>query len=1239
MVASLSAIVLPTAAQADLPPQQPGVTLRTYDLQVELSKLCTLKPGQTPNVDKLMPTIDFTADADFGLVDKFATEVTANIHIATAGSHTFRLASDDGSKLTIDNTVVITNDGRHGVVTVDGSINLATGYHALRIDHFDHLYAQRLRLEWRPPGASAFSLVPNSVLSTEADVVRVTAPGRKECEGVMDSPGDGLPLTSVHPGYTLTDLRPTGFQPQVSAMDWLPDGRLAITTWGGTDNVLGEVYLLGNVTGSTTPAQVTTKKVAGGLREPMGVKYVDGKLYVSEKHRLVELNDTNGDEVTDTYRTVATWPYGGNFHEFAFGLLYKDGFFYLNLSVSINYGGASTDPQPAPNRGTTIKVAKSTGAVEYVAGGLRTPNGIGWGPDGDIFATDNQGGWLPSSKLVHIKQDRFFNHFMNPAGPFDTKPVTQPVLWLPQNEIANSPSTPLRLTEGVFAGQMLFGDVTYGGIQRAYLEKVNGEYQGAVFRLTQGLESGVNRISLGPDGAIYTGGIGSGGNWGQPGKLQYGLQKLTPNTTSAFDILAMRAVDGGFEFEYTQPLSTTTATNLAAKYTGKQWRYVPTSAYGGPKVDEEPLAVTSATLSADAKKVTVKFAGLKAGRVVYVRSPRPFASASGQSLWSTEAWYTLNNAVGGGSASPTYEAESAALSAGAAVNTNHLNYVGTGFVDGYHNPGATTTFQVTAPSAGTYEAGLRYSNGGYPTVGTKTVSVYVNGTKVRQVPLVPTANWDTWATKTDELTLNAGVNTIAYKYDTGDSGNVNLDNLTVTKPLVYEAEGEMLSGGAKVNTDHQNYSGVGFVDGYGTVGASTMFRVTTTSAGLHSVGLRYSNGGNPTVGTKTVSVYVNGTKVRQVPLAATANWDTWATQVDDLPLAQGVNSIAYKYDSGDSGNVNLDSLTVTKPPTFEAEGAVLSGGAKANADHLNYSGSAFVDGYGTQGASTAFQVTAAAAGSHNVGIRYSNGGNPTVGAKYLTVYVNGTKAKRTRLAQTANWDTWAIQVEALTLAAGVNTIAYKYDAGDTGNVNLDNLTVTPTKRVALFDGANLAAWEKNDGAAAAWPIAGGSIESLGGDIRTKQRFGDFKLHVEWLEPDYPATVTGQQRGNSGVYLQERYELQVLESFGDTTLANNEAGAIYSKKAPDRNMATAPGTWQTYDIVFRAARFDSAGVKVDNARVTVTWNGVVVHDDAVIDGGTGGNIPESADFGSIRLQDHGDAGENPRFRSIWIEPIG
>jgi hypothetical protein len=983
-VALLAAVVtflfipVHASAQPDIPPQEPGVTLRVFDVQVPLDDYCTLKPGQTPNIDKLMPTIDWSTAADFGLTDRFVTEVTGYLGITTAGAYDFRLTSDDGARLLLDGATVIDHPGKHGATPKDGSAELGTGYHALRIDHFDGDFDQALKLEWRPPGADGFAVVPNSALSTDAGVTRVTSPGRKECEGITDSPGDGLPLVGVHPDYTLTNLRPDGFEPQVTGMDWLPDGRLAIATWGGAqESVIGEVYLIDGVTGNTDPSRVTTKRIASDLKEPMGLKYVDGTIYVSEKPGLTALVDNDGDEVTDEYRRIATWPFSGNYHEFAFGMLYKDGYFYVNLGIAMNHGGTTADPQPAPNRGTSLKVNKNTGEVSVVAGGLRTPHGIGWGPEGDVFVTDNQGMYVPASKLVRIKQGAFYNHHMNPDGPYDSEPVTEPVLWLPHGEISNSPSNPVILPSGVFRGQMVFGDVTYGGLQRAYLEKVGGEYQGAVFRMTQGLESGVSRISLGPDGAIYTGGIGADGNWGQAGKLKYGLQKLDVNGTNAFDIYAMRAVDGGFELEYTQQLSDETAQDLATKYRAEQWRYVPTPQYGGPKVDQATLDVTSAALSPNRKKVTLKVAGLKPGRVVYVHSPRPFDSASGEELWSTEAWYTLNRLPNGVAAPPEYEAESAALAGGTAWNTNHTGYSGAGFVD--HN----------------------------------------------------------WAP-----------------------------------------------------------------------GTSTRFSVRAGRAGRHDIALRYANGQNS----------------------------------DPNPVPRS-----------------------------------------------------------------------------------------------MTLYVNGVKQKQIWLASTVSWDTWATHVESVTLKPGANTITYAYDPTDTGHVNLDKITVTPSKRTTLFDGNNLDAWESAAGGPATWPIADGSMESSGGDIRTKGTYGDFRMHVEWYQPDYPPEITGQARGNSGVYIQESYELQVLESYGLPPVFDS-AGAIYRKKAPDVNAATPSRTWQTYDIEFHAARFDSSGTKIENARLTVRWNGKLVHDNVPIDGPTGAGKPETPAPGHIKLQDHGDPGANPRFRNIWIERL-
>jgi hypothetical protein len=161
------------------------------------------------------------------------------------------------------------------------------------------------------------------------------------------------------------------------------------------------------------------------------------------------------------------------------------------------------------------------------------------------------------------------------------------------------------------------------------------------------------------------------------------------------------------------------------------------------------------------------------------------------------------------------------------------------------------------------------------------------------------------------------------------------------------------------------------------------------------------------------------------------------------------------------------------------------------------------------------------------------------------------------------------------------------------------------------------------------------MEVCCGDLRTKQHFQDFKLHVEFRVPKLPDDVTGQDRGNSGVYLQDRYEVQILDSYGVKKLADNEAAAIYQKKAADLNASTAPETWQTYDITFRAARFDADGKKTSDARVTVVWNGKKVHDDVAIDGPTGAGAPESPAAGAIRLQDHGN---KVRYRDVWVEPL-
>ena len=334
--------------------------------------------------------------------------------------------------------------------------------------------------------------------------------------------------------------------------------------------------------------------------------------------------------------------------------------------------------------------------------------------------------------------------------------------------------------------------MTYGGIQRAFLEKVEGEYQGAYFRMTQGLESGITHMAQQDDGSIIVGGLGAGGNWGQSGKLDFGLQKLVPNGSLTFDMQKVELADGGFKITYTKPVSDATLTDLKTKYKVRSWGYAPTEQYGGPKIGDKELTVSDATVSADKKVVTLKVAGLEPNKVVYIRSPRPFAAADGTELLSTEAWYTLNKLPG--YVAPVsegfFELEDGILAGGAKFDTEHAGFTGNGFVSGIQTAGASSVkVEANMAKAGDYRMALHYAAGPNPFAGPKKMTLIVNGTS-RQITLPSTGTWKTWGYYLDTVTLTAGVNTIELKYNTGDDGNVNLDNLRLAPAGTTRYEGE-----------------------------------------------------------------------------------------------------------------------------------------------------------------------------------------------------------------------------------------------------------------------------------------------------------------------------------------------------------------------------------------------------------------------------------------------------------------
>jgi hypothetical protein len=416
----------------------------------------------------------------------------------------------------------------------------------------------------------------------------------------------------------------------------------------------------------------------------------------------------------------------------------------------------------------------------------------------------------------------------------------------------------------------------------------------------------------------------------------------------------------------------------------------------------------------------------------------------------------------------TLQAESASLSGGVTTATDHTGYTGSGFVGGYvdgNKGSAQTSFTASAAQAGNYTLKLRYANG---TGSARTLTLYVDGVSKGQVSLPATANWDDWLVQTTTVALTAGNHTIAYKFTGADSGNVNLDKLDVDAVVAgtggREAENATLSGGAVVATDHTGYQGSGFVGGFTDANkgnAQLAFNVTAAQAGSHSLALRYANG---TGAAKTLTLFVDGTASGQVSLPATANWDSWGTQTSTVTLSAGAHTVAYKFTTADSGNVNVDALDVafvtggggggsgTGNPAVtpaEAETWFMSGGATAATAVSGFNGSGYAAGFSGNGARAIRTVFMNGDGAATASVRYVNSSGS---ARTLDVIVNAAKVGTVSLPAASGWATVNLP---LTLRMGHNTVGLQ--AASTGaDVGIASLTV-PGELTAAARGATVRA--------------------------------------------------------------------------------------------------------------------------------------------------------------------------------------
>ena len=461
---------------------------------------------------------------------------------------------------------------------------------------------------------------------------------------------------------------PDGLALEVSGIAVLDNKQLAVAIRKGEVWILNGVY-------DDPPANVTYKRFASALHEPLGLLKVGNSLYTAQRTELTELRDTDDDDVADEYLTVAKgWGVTGNYHEYAFGpKLDGDGNMWITLNIGMGLKGdmqKRTILNPILNvrqgrwRGWGMKVA-TDGTMTPICAGMRSPSGIGSNSAGDMFYTDQQGNWVPTNSLHHMRQGVFFHHaealasIDEPGSPIrgitkvpngiplpeavqQFRQLRPPAVWFPYKKMGQS-TTDIMLDEsggsfGPFAGQLFVGEFTQASISRVFLEKVDGEYQGACFPFRSGFASAVLRMAQGIDGSMFVGLSNRG--WSSLGTASYGLQRLVWTGRVPFEIKEMKATPDGFDLVFTKPVDPVTAKTINS-YHISSYTYLYHSTYGSDEIQKKDLKLSVNGISADGYVVSLKVDGLRE-MFVHELIARGIRSEDDEPLLHPDAYYTLN---------------------------------------------------------------------------------------------------------------------------------------------------------------------------------------------------------------------------------------------------------------------------------------------------------------------------------------------------------------------------------------------------------------------------------------------------------------------------------------------------------------------------------------------------------------------------------------------------------------------
>ena len=476
---------------------------------------------------------------------------------------------------------------------------------------------------------------------------------------------------------------PEGTLLEVGGLCTLPNGDLAVTTRRG------DIFIVENPT-SRSPH---FRKFASGLHEVLGVDYKNGALYCVQRGELTKLIDRNMDGRADVYETIYAWPLSGNYHEYSFGpKIAPDGSFFVTLNLG--FPDDWWHPKSmVPWRGWALRIQED-GTMEPWATGLRSPCGISM-IDGELYYTDNQGDWVASGSImplnkgtfaghpaglvwdtaanspVKVKQEQIFSkisqrlefdHEGRPVKPqnivnekFMTKAdmkkfipeLQMPLVWLPHGVLGISTSEIVKIPEGVFGpfeGQLLIGDQGQSNLTRVFLEKVNGELQGAAWLFRTGFQSGTVRLSWGKDGSLFVGETNRG--WGSIGDANQGLQRLVWNNRLPFEMRTVKAMPDGFEIEFTKPVDKKYANDIAS-YSVSSFTYKYHAVYGSPEVNSLKHRIKGVKVSADGMRARVVVENLRENYIHIITLDGIRDKENAYSLIHPTAYYTLNNIPGG----------------------------------------------------------------------------------------------------------------------------------------------------------------------------------------------------------------------------------------------------------------------------------------------------------------------------------------------------------------------------------------------------------------------------------------------------------------------------------------------------------------------------------------------------------------------------------------------------------------